>query len=586
MFKQLRSWLISRSPLPPPKIIEVPCDNLKSAFGEFASMPNVNIPLLTRSHISDNLCQISVLIPPQPVFTRLSLPQLHHVPINIAKPNQKGRIYPSTQPHHTKTQSQHYNSTRSPDEFDLLPPYLNPPLQDTLKLSSMWLDKIKPFDYQIQGIIFLAKSPSALLGDEMGLGKTIQAIVALWAIFARGEVFKGLIVCRLSLLSNWERELEIWAAKIFIVQRVHGAKNEREQMWQTPASIYLTTYDTLLKDIERIALLKTKFQHGAIILDEVQDIKTPTTQRNQAIRQIQAKYKWGLSGTPIENKVEDVVTIFNYLKPDLFYRQPKMSDLEIKQHIKPYFFRRRIKDVQTELPKLINHVVPLDLTPQQRLVYDHTYKTGRNELKQPNITPMHVFKLISKLKQICNYDIASQTSCKLDYILDELETIIASGEKALIFSQYTEVTTLHIMPRLKQFNPAIYNGSLSNKQREQTLDRFQNEATPQVLLISTKAGGVGLNLQRANHVFHFDHLWNPAAQNQATGRAYRTGQTKTVFAHNIFTKNTIEARIQQVLHQKQTLFDTIIDDLSAEYEKGKFTEAELFDLFDLPPPRK
>jgi len=628
MFQRFRRFL---NPISPPKIIKLPCGDLKPEFADFTPTTNINFPLLVHPSISNNLCRISTLLNPTPFFApipqpdikllfeplsrpqitpiplTLPAPQIHHVPVYIEKRGERGKVYETIYTDKTKpTQTQKYVfckhgtllyrcpdcSTARPssapakriDEFDLLPPYLNPPLQDTLKLSSMWLDKIKPFDYQIQGIIFLAKSPSALLGDEMGLGKTIQAIVALWAIFARGEVFKGLIVCRLALLSNWERELQTWGP-VFVFQRVHGAKNEREQMWRTPASIYITTYDTLREDIERIALLKTKFQHGAIILDEVQDIKNPNIKKTRAIHQIQAKYKWGLSGTPIENKVEDVVSIFNYLKPDLFYRQPNVSDLEVKEHIKRYFLRRRIKDVQLELPPLINHVVPLDLNPQQQQAYDHAYKTGRNELKRPNTTPIHIFKLINILKQICNYDNISQDSCKLDYIRGELETIIANGEKALIFSQYPIKTFEVIKPYLVSFAPEIYDGRSTNKEREQIYDQFQNQTSPKVLLMSTKIA-VGLNLQRANHAFHFDHLWNPAAQNQATSRIYRIGQAQTVFVHNIFTKNTIEERIQQILHQKQTLFDTIIDDLSAEYEKGKFTEAELFDLFDLPPPRK
>jgi hypothetical protein len=327
----------------------------------------------------------------------------------------------------------------------------------------------------------------------------------------------------------------------------------------------------------------------------VQEIKNPATGKSRAVRAIEVEYRWGLSGTPLENKVEDVVAIFSYLEPSLF----KSSDADksftfdpsqwltaaaVKQKIAPYFLRRRLKDVKSDLPDKVVNEIWLDLTDSQRASYDDAYNRAREELGRPGATRMHVFSLLNQLKQICNIDPETGESCKLEYLADELESIVENDRKALVFSHFPKVTLSRLTSPLAQFSPEIFDGTLNDRQRDELINSFQNREDPKVLLMSVKAGGVGLTLTRANHVFHFDHWWNPAVARQAEGRAHRIGQEETVFVFDIYTRDTVEERIHALLAEKQQLFDNVIDDLSADYVQGKISDEDLFDLFDLELP--
>ena len=246
--------------------------------------------------------------------------------------------------------------------------------------------------------------------------------------------------------------------------------------------------------------------------------------------------------------------------------------------------RRRAADVLSELPEKKSCEIWLDLTDEQREAYDEAFAEGRTELSQSSATRVHVFSWINKLKQICNLDPRSGASCKLDYLVDQLEGVTESGQKALVFSHFPQVTLSQIKSKLARFAPEMFDGTLADAHRERLLKTFQEESSPKILLASVKAGGLGLTLTRANHVFHFDHWWNPAVARQAEGRAHRIGQTQTVFVYDIFTNDTIEDRIYQLLAGKQYLFDTIIDDLSVQHIQDSLTDDDLFGLFDLKPP--
>lgn len=199
---------------------------------------------------------------------------------------------------------------------------------------------------------------------------------------------------------------------------------------------------------------------------------------------------------------------------------------------------------------------------------------------------MHVFDWINKLKQICNLDPDTGASCKLDYLIDELEDIVESGQKALVFSQYPNVTLRRIQEQLRAFDPAIFDGTLSDRDRSALIRAFQEESTPRVLLMSVRSGSLGITLTRATHVFHFDHWWNPATAQQAEARAHRIGQKHTVFVHDLYTRHTIEERIYKLLKRKEALFRTVIDDLSQAGVRRFITDEELYALFDLRPPKR
>lgn len=471
---------------------------------------------------------------------------------------------------------------RTVDVFELLRPYLQPPLEALLADPLLFPVGKRPFDYQVEGIKFMAERPSALLGDEMGLGKTIQAIVALQVLYRRGKIRSTLVLCPRSLLGVWEREMEKWAPECYVL-RVRGSRAERLELWRAPATIYLTTYETLREDIDHVVRLHSKF--GVVVLDEVQKIKNAATATTRAVRRVQAQYRWGLSGTPLENRVEDVTTIYDYLKPGLFNAGELPKPDDVKKRIQPFFLRRRTADVRKELPAKVTNEVWLELSDRQRLAYQRKEVEGRGKLTQPGVTRVHVFALINELKQICNFEPLSGESCKADYLEEQLGSIVESGQKALVFSHLPHVSLAKLEPRLKEYVPALFDGSLSDQRRETLIAQFQKQdQAPHVLLMSVQAGGVGITLTAANHVFHFDHWWNPAVARQAEGRAHRIGQASTVFVHDIFTVQTIEQRIYNLLKSKQELFDKVIDDLSSEQVVKAITDEELFGLFGLRPP--
>jgi len=472
---------------------------------------------------------------------------------------------------------------RTIDVFDLLLPYLQPPIEPLLARPLLFPPGRRPFPFQVQGIQFLVEHQAALLGDEMGLGKTIQAIVALQVLFRQGKARRVLILCPRSVLGIWERELHKWAPELFL-WRVRGTQADREAIWSSDAHVYLTTYATLRQDGSRGLPLKNKF--NIVVLDEVQKIKNPSTKLTRATRGINAKYRWGLSGTPLENKVEDVVSIFDYLHPPMFKRNLSPSPYRVKRAIEPYFLRRRLADVRADLPKKLPREVWLDLTPEQRRAYDEAESNGRGRLTQPGVTRVHVFALINNLKQICNLDPGTGASCKLEYLEDQLEIIAENDQKALVFSHYPKVTLEKIQPELSSYDPALFDGRLSDSRREALLRGFQEESSPRVMLMSVRAGGLGITLTRANHVFHYDHWWNPAVAYQAEARAHRIGQTRDVFVYHMYAADTIEERIYDLLTQKQALFNSVIDDLSETEIKATFSDKDLFGLFGLEPPEQ
>jgi len=470
---------------------------------------------------------------------------------------------------------------RTVDVFDLLLPYLYPPVEP-LRAQPL-LHPGPLFPYQKQGVKFLVEHRAALLGDEMGLGKTIQAIVALQVLFRQGKARRVLVLCPRSILGTWQRELNKWAPELFL-WRVRGTQDYREALWSSDAHVYLTTYATLRQDINRGLHLAHKFD--VAILDEIQKIKNPSAKLTRATRRINAKYRWGLSGTPLENKVEDVVSIFDCLHPPLFKGDLSASPYHVKRAIEPYFLRRRLADVHDDLPKKEPHEIWLDLIPEQRRAYDEAESAGRGQLTQPGATRVHVFALINNLKQICNLDPGTGASCKLEYLQDQLEIIAENDRKALVFSHYPKVTLERIQPELLSYDPALFDGRLSDSRREALLHDFQEGSSPRVMLMSVRAGGLGITLTRANYVFHYDHWWNPAVAYQAEARAHRFGQERVVFVYHMYTTDTIEKRIYDLLAQKQYLFDTVIDDLSEEKIKTTFSDEDLFGLFDVKPPQR
>lgn len=617
----LRLSLLGRlAPFSAPKISLL--DNLEIDLGE-ASIDQILIPKLENVPIEEDYCfskplvlqvNVSVGVPNVADFTSLlqetiSLPEIASIFEPLIPSPIKGKVYSvigkgSPADH---TQERLFNdekckhgieedscSTCTPKEprsskktatgidiFDLILPILTPP--PNLQTLNEFLPGKELYPYQIQGIEFLANSEAALLADEMGLGKTIQAVVSLLILFHTGKISSALIICPRSVFTSWGRELESWAPGIH-VSGIRGSKVLRELKWSTLSHVYLTTYETLREDLE--CLPNKNFD--LCILDEVQRIKNPTTQVTKSVREIDARIRWGLSGTPLENRVEELVSILAYLKPGLLkYDDAGWPDLVMKK-IKPYFLRRRKTDVLKDLPEKVKNLVWISLSPAQQVAYDLAEKEGVVALNEQgeSVTIQHILALITKLKQICNVDIVSGESSKLEHLKDKLESIKEQGDKALVFSQFPEKTLRFLEANLQEHQPLMYHGGLSDGQRDDIVTKFQRDEQNRVLLMSVKAGGLGITLTRANYVYHFDQWWNPATSTQAEDRTHRIGQKKTVFVTTLMTTGTIEERVHLLLERKRALFNEVIDNLSEVNIDKVLTKDELFSLFNLTPGKK
>lgn len=523
------------------------------------------------------------------------------------------------------------------DVFDILFPSLQPPLGHAFNNPITFPHQLYPF--QVDGIQFLMENKAALLGDETGLGKSIQTITAARVLFREGEITSACIVCPKAVMSDWEKKLWDWSPELKVI-KIDGTPLVRQILWSTPSHFYICTYETLSIDLNETLNLRNvesnesghiihcpdeicrkpitipfdqhyktatcpscnhafayplngdiaRTSFDLIVYDEIQKVKNPKTNLSKASRLLFSLYRWGLSATPLENKIEEPITICETLKPKMFNGISKSDKASVIRTYQPIFLRRRKRDVLTELPEKKTEEIWLDLTESQRATYDLAEREGILRLKEQgeSVTITHVFKLITSLKQICNIDPTTGESPKLDYIMNELSAVAEQEDKALVFSQYPNHTLKQLIPKLKPFNPLLYDGSLSDPKRTHLVNLFQDHDENQIMLLSTKAGNAGITLTRANYVYHFDLWWNPAIAAQAVGRVDRIGQTKTVFERFLLMDNTIERRIFDILREKKRLFDEVVDGLSEEnLTTTSFTEEEIFGLLGLnKEPRK
>ncbi len=474
------------------------------------------------------------------------------------------------------------------DVFEQLRYILQPPILKPVGQPTVFPNGLKPYNFQIFGVQWLFDRKEALLADAMGLGKTIQAIIAMRLLFRNGSLQRTLVVCPASMTIVWERELKSWAPDLRSL-RIHGSPDVRFEAWKAPAEVHIVSYETLARDASKIGA----DQFDLCILDEAQKIKNPTTANHRGVKRLNPKWRWALSGTPIENTAQDAVSIFSFLAPGLFGANELPDAPTVRRRIAPYTLRRSIEDsgVDADFPDLTHQEHWLELTNSQRARYNCEEESGIAGIQAlgEDASRINVLALISRLKQICNYDEESGESCKLEFLKDGLEEIVTQNDKALIFSQYPVKTLERIVHKLEEFRPLTFDGSLSIRERDDVIQRFQEDDTHQILLISIKAGGTGITLTRANHVFHFDHWWNPAVVDQGTARVFRIGQKKPVFAHSLYASDTVEERIAQILKEKRDTFERVFGDMGSELDEKaleRWSDEDLFGLFGLKPPGK
>lgn len=441
-----------------------------------------------------------------------------------------------------------------------------------------------PLRYQLEGVAFLYPRHAAILADEMGLGKTMQAITAIRLLLRSGEIQRVLLVCPKPLITNWLREFALWAPEIPILA-IEGDPSRRRWQWQLEEMpVKIANYELLPRD-QPIWSGSESAEEGPpprfdlVVLDEAQRIKNASGAIHQAVCALVRDRSWALTGTPVENSLDDLVGIFEFLVPG--YLRREMKPRRVGRAIRDYVLRRTQEQVLPQLPAKRLRDAEVDLTPEQRLRYQQAEEQGVLHLKElgHEVTIQHVFELILRLKQICNFDPVTGSSAKLERLEADLEEVVASRRKAIVFSQW--VSTLEQLAlALQRFGPVQYHGQIPSRVRDRVIEQFREDRQSNVLLISYGAGGVGLNLQMANYVFLFDRWWNPAVEDQAIHRAHRLGTDGPVWVTRFLVRDSIEQRIQEILDQKRALFETVFSQAQSPRTWG-LTHEELFGLFQL-----
>lgn len=422
-------------------------------------------------------------------------------------------------------------------------------------------------DYQRDGVQWLLNLRDAQLGgmlaDDMGLGKTLQAIAAIQA--------PALVVAPTSVIHNWRSEFEKFRPGLR-VQIFHGRERTMGD-----ADVTLTTYALLRRDIERLAARRW----ASVVLDEAQAIKNPDSQAARAAFKLDAPFRITLSGTPVENRLEELWSQMHFANPGLLgskssfeerYAKPMGAGdhdaaTRLRSRLRPFLRRRLKRDVAPELPSRTDLVIRCELSESERALYD-TIRAATMDavVKQlgTGANPLAALEALLRLRQAACHpallpDQAATSSSKLDALLDALEQALVDGHKALVFSQWTSLLDL-VQQRLDAEGRSYVRLDGSSRDRGQLVETFQSPDGPELMLISLKAGGTGLNLTAADHVFLLDPWWNPAVEDQAADRAHRIGQERPVFVHRLVARDTVEEKILDLQERKRALADAAVGD--------------------------
>ena len=460
-------------------------------------------------------------------------------------------------------------------------------------------------DYQKRGYNFLKildmYNFGGILADEMGLGKTIQVIALLLDEKNSNSNTTSIVVCPSSLYLNWEKEIKKFAPDLKVLV-VNGVKNERVEKINQMKNydVVITSYDMLKRDIEYFETADFRY----IIADEAQYIKNNVTKNSKALKSLNGKTKIALTGTPIENSLSELWSIFDFCMPGFLYTYKMFKEKyerhiikdhnkeyfeKLREQVKPFILRRLKTDVLKELPEKIETSVYSDMEDEQRKIYDAYLLKARRDVQSIvsdgfENNRIQILAIITRLRQICchpslfisNYN---GMSSKLSQCIDIVTECINSDHKILLFSQFTSM--LDIIKEEFDKNNIKYmelTGKIKSDTRLELADNFNNKDDVKVFLISLKAGGTGLNLVGADIVIHFDPWWNLSVQNQATDRAHRIGQKNKVQVYKLICENSIEEKIEKLQQEKQHMADSVV--VSGETFINKMSKEEILSLFE------
>ena len=446
-----------------------------------------------------------------------------------------------------------------------------------------WPGQFLPF--QLDGVRALLGQDRILLADDMGLGKTVQAAAAIRILCYRREIERVLLVVPASLREQWKRELARWAPELRLMI-VHGSPRDRAWQWAAEAHVIIVGYETLRSDFtENPQSPPRRRMWDIVVLDEAQKIKNREVELSRVCKRLNRRRSWAMTGTPLENRLEDLSSIMEFVDqdPDGSPKRYASTSLMLERH-RQLQLRRRKADVLHDLPPKQVITLSLPLLEEQQLTYERAEREGVLQLEErgAEIRVEHILELILRLKQICNFCPRTRQSAKLADIRSRMEVLTDEGHRALVFSQFIDERfgVAAVRRALDEFDPLTYTGGMTSAERDRVIQQFKGSARHRALVLSLRAGGVGLNLQEASYVFHVDRWWNPATERQAEDRTHRMGQAfpVTVFKYSMI--GTIEERIDEIISAKQQLFDQVVDDVSLDLGTG-LTREELFGLFGL-----
>lgn len=455
--------------------------------------------------------------------------------------------------------------------------------------------KANLFDYQKSGCNWLAfmyrNRCGCILGDEMGLGKTLQVIGLIGYMKEHSSKINALVVAPISLLENWKREINKFYPSMNVLVH-HGAKRTGYYKDFLDYDVVVTSYQNCQNDLAVLNMINWDL----VALDEAQNIKNPYSNRAKLVKMVNRKMSVAITGTPFENHLTDIWSLTDFVIPQYLgklnsfkntYEDSNESASEIENYLSPIMIRRRVADVAKDLPERVDIPQALSMTEEEAQYYDgQRKKYATEELKSTRIDKIQGLRMfcthpsVYKKSEVSTDVDPIKYSTKYERTCEILDEIFQKGEKAIIFTSFNEMNRIFNRDIPQRFNVKVFSitGETNTNDRQMIVDTFSSLEGPALLVLNPKAAGTGLNITAANHVIHYNLEWNPAVEDQASARAYRRGQTKTVFVYRLFYINTIEEVINDRINRKRE-----ISDLAVIGNQGETDQKDLIRALKLSP---